>query len=68
MLKESHPYERNTTFLKPHAVAWERYAAQFVRTARVYVPVVIVFFGWPFAMKYAINSYNGVYEKPRSRR
>ncbi|KAM3423320.1 hypothetical protein BST61_g759 [Cercospora zeina] len=50
--------------LQPHSVPWGKYATHFTRTARFYVPAAICMFGWPFAMKYAIDSYNGVYDAP----
>ncbi|KAF2160833.1 hypothetical protein M409DRAFT_28713 [Zasmidium cellare ATCC 36951] len=67
-VREKHPFERNTTLLKPHAVAWERYAKQLGRTAIFYVPAAIVVFGWPVAMKWVVNWSNGVYDaKPKRR-
>ncbi|KAF2212964.1 hypothetical protein CERZMDRAFT_96638 [Cercospora zeae-maydis SCOH1-5] len=53
-----------TAKLQPHRVAWGIYAPRFARSASFYVPALICMFGWPFAMKYAIDSYNGVHDAP----
>ncbi|USW53283.1 hypothetical protein Slin15195_G066020 [Septoria linicola] len=68
MFKEAHPYERPAVTLRPHAVAWEKYTAQLGRATRFYVPAVIFFFGWPFAMKYAVDAWNGVHDAPAKKR
>ncbi|CAK1361099.1 hypothetical protein CB0940_03492 [Cercospora beticola] len=62
--QEPHPFERTAATLRPHSVAWEKNTAQLARTTRFYVPAVIFFFGWPFALKYAVDSWNGVHDAP----
>ncbi|EME86732.1 uncharacterized protein MYCFIDRAFT_210593 [Pseudocercospora fijiensis CIRAD86] len=67
MFKEAHPFARDTAFLRPHPVAWEFYTTRFARAAKFY-PLVVLFLGWPFAMKYAVNYSNGVYDAPKNSR
>ncbi|EME47159.1 hypothetical protein DOTSEDRAFT_69202 [Dothistroma septosporum NZE10] len=62
--KEAHPMARNPTSQLPHPVAWPFYRAKFGRAAPFYVVGVVLFFGWPFALKGLINLNNGVYDKP----
>lgn len=67
MFKEAHPFERPAVTLQPHPVAWAKYGKHFGRAAGLYFPAVIGFFGWPIAMMYTINAYNGVYAAPKTR-
>ncbi|KAK4505998.1 hypothetical protein PRZ48_003963 [Zasmidium cellare] len=66
-VREKHPFERKSTLLRPHPVAWEKYLIHFKRTATFYVPAAMLVFGWPMAMKWVINYSNGVYDKPTKR-
>ncbi|KXS99171.1 hypothetical protein AC578_3039 [Pseudocercospora eumusae] len=68
MFKEAHPFARDTAYLRPHPVAWEFYTSKLGRAAKFYSLGVVLFFGWPFAMKYAVNYRNGLYDVPKKSR
>ncbi|KAK4631908.1 hypothetical protein CLAFUW4_02574 [Fulvia fulva] len=64
MFKEEHPRARKSISQQPHPVAWKFYQVKLGRAATVYTAGVVLFFGWPFAVKALINLNNGVYDKP----
>lgn len=57
---EAHRFERNASYLKPHQVAVSPYLQKVGRSASLFVPFVVIFFGWPMATKYLIDMNNGV--------
>ncbi|KAK6440527.1 hypothetical protein LTR95_003240 [Oleoguttula sp. CCFEE 5521] len=59
---EPHPVARRPAYLKPHRWAGSSYYMRRLgRASGVFFPGMIVFFGWPFAMQWAIDYNNGVY-------
>ncbi|KAK5117735.1 hypothetical protein LTR85_008710 [Meristemomyces frigidus] len=62
--KEHHPLSRTPETLKPHSVYWGFYRTQLFRTARAYIPFMVIVMGWPFAAQMFVDASRGVYAWP----
>ncbi|OQO08496.1 hypothetical protein B0A48_06366 [Cryoendolithus antarcticus] len=59
---EPHPVARRPAYLQQHRWAGSSYYMRRLgRASGVFFPGMIAFFGWPFAMQWAIDYNNGVY-------
>ena len=59
--REPHPFSRNTAYLKPYDVPWASvYLKRQLRTARIFFPLAVVMFGWPYLAKQVIERSKGV--------
>ncbi|KAL1587895.1 hypothetical protein WHR41_03295 [Cladosporium halotolerans] len=61
VFREAHPIGRMPRYLKAHDLPGASYYFRRLgRAGSMFVPLMVGFFGWPFAMKAMINASNGV--------